>query len=116
MALHTPCTRKVIPGNTQAAREMLMQQASIDCLTLGNGQCCGAAGAYMLDQPESSQALAERYDIGIAPILLTSNIGCRLQLEALCRQQGITATVAHPVSLLAECDGFSQTAITADIQ
>ncbi|MCZ6499861.1 MAG: (Fe-S)-binding protein [Gammaproteobacteria bacterium] len=116
VALHTPCTRKVIPGNTQAARELLMQQASIDCLTLGNGQCCGAAGAYMLDQPESSQALAERYDIGIAPILLTSNIGCRLQLEALCRQQGITATVAHPVSLLAECDGFSQTATTADIQ
>ncbi len=116
VAIHTPCTRKVIPGNSRSARELLARRANIDCLTLGDGQCCGAAGAYMLDQPESSQALAERYDIGIAPVLLTSNIGCRMQLEALCRQQGITATVAHPVSLLVECNSFSQTDRAADIQ
>ena len=115
VALHTPCSRKAIPGNSQAARELLAQEVNIDCLTLGNGQCCGAAGAYLLDQPKSSQALAERYDIGVAPLLLTSNIGCRLQLEALCRQRGIAATVAHPVSLLAESDSFANKASVADI-
>ena len=115
VALHTPCSRKVIPGNSQAAREMLARHAHIECLPLGNGQCCGAAGAYMLDQPEFSQALAERYDIGVAPLLLTSNIGCRLQLEALCRQQGIAATVAHPVSVLAESDRFWQSTAAPDI-
>ncbi|MCH8958080.1 MAG: (Fe-S)-binding protein [Proteobacteria bacterium] len=115
VALHTPCSRKVIPGNSQAARVLLAQHGNIDCLTLGNGQCCGAAGAYLLDQPKSSQALAERYDIGVAPLLLTSNIGCRLQLEALCRQRGVAAKVAHPVSVLAESDSFSNKASVADI-
>ena len=115
VALHTPCSRKVMPGNSQAAQELLARHANIDCLPLGNGQCCGAAGAYMLDQPEFSQALAELYDIGVAPLLLTSNIGCRLQLEALCRQQGIAATVAHPVSVLAESDRFSQSTAASDI-
>ncbi|MCH8894753.1 MAG: (Fe-S)-binding protein [Proteobacteria bacterium] len=115
VALHTPCSRKVIPGNSQAARELLAQHGNIDCLTLGNGQCCGAAGAYLLDQPKSSQALAERYDIGVAPLLLTSNIGCRLQLEALCRQRGVAAKVAHPVSVLAESDSFSNKASVTDI-
>ncbi len=116
VALHTPCTRKVLPGNTQAAYELLATHTSVNCLTLGNGQCCGAAGAYLLDQPEASQALAERYAIDIAPVLLTSNIGCRLQLEALCRRKGIAAMVAHPVSLLAASDSFSQTTTATGVK
>jgi glycolate oxidase iron-sulfur subunit len=116
VALHTPCTRKVLPGNTRAAYDLLAAQTSVDCLTLGNGQCCGAAGAYLLDQPETSRALAEGYAVDIAPILLTSNIGCRLQLEALCRRKGIAAKVAHPVSLLAESGSFSQTTTAAGVK
>ena len=116
VALHTPCTRKVLPGNTLAGHDLLAAQTNVDCLMLGNGQCCGAAGAYLLDQPEISQALAERYAIDIAPVLLTSNIGCRLQLEALCRKKGIAAKVAHPVSLLAESDSFSQTTTATGVK
>ncbi len=116
VALHTPCTRKVLPGNTHAAYELLATQTNVDCLTLGNGQCCGAAGAFVLDQPEISQALAERYAIDIAPVLLTSNIGCRLQLESQCRQRGIKAKVVHPVSLLAESDSFSQTTTATGVK
>jgi len=115
VALHTPCSRKVVPGNADAALDLLTRQQGIEYRRLGDGQCCGAAGAYLVDQPVISQALGESFQLDVAPLILTSNIGCRLQIEAMCRQQGICAKVAHPVTLLANDERFLQFTVNADI-
>lgn len=112
VALHTPCTQRIRSADAQSARALTERQVG-SCAVLGNGQCCGAAGTYMLDQPDISRALAEQYDVDVAPVLLTSNIGCRLQLEALCRRRGIKATIAHPISLLARED-VAHSAVTGN--
>lgn len=97
-ALHMPCTQRLCPDDASAA--LAITHPAGDGETVGNGQCCGAAGTYLIDQPKLSQALARRMHIPDTELILTSNIGCRLQLEAQCRERGIKARVAHPVSML----------------
>jgi glycolate oxidase iron-sulfur subunit len=68
------------------------------------GGCCGAAGSYMLAQPELADrlgaAMVEQVLATDARILLTTNIGCSLQLAAGIRRQGQQLEVMHPVTLL----------------
>lgn len=76
----------------------------------GNDQCCGAAGAYFLTQPEMAAALLadkiEAVKAGAARILVTSNIGCALHLAVGLKSAGIDIEVLHPVTLLARQMGF----------
>lgn len=76
----------------------------------GNDQCCGAAGAYFLTQPEMAAALLadkiEALKAGSARILVSSNIGCALHLAVGLKSTGIDIEVLHPVTLLARQMGF----------
>ncbi len=99
--LHSPCT---LPG-TGPAMSLLQRIPSLDVRPMeGKKQCCGAAGSYMLEQVDISRALgrqtADNID-GDTTVLLTSNIGCALQLAASLREQDRQIEVMHPVALLA---------------
>lgn len=66
--------------------------------------CCGAAGSYNLTEPEMSERLAQRKLSNILStkpqVVITSNAGCSLQIQASLRKAGHKIWVAHPMDLL----------------
>jgi glycolate oxidase iron-sulfur subunit len=100
VALHRPCS-----GRDDRSRELLELIPQIDLLDLPeNNLCCGAAGSYLLTQPEAS------HDFGMAKIdhlrasgaglLVTSNTGCALQFRQLIQEAGLQVEVLHPIELV----------------
>jgi glycolate oxidase iron-sulfur subunit len=66
--------------------------------------CCGSAGIYNLVQPELSSALLERKMDTLArsgaPIVVSANPGCMLQLKVGARRRGLDLEVLHVIDLL----------------
>jgi glycolate oxidase iron-sulfur subunit len=67
------------------------------------GLCCGAAGLYLVDHPETAGELGARKADRIggtgATIVATANIGCEIQLR---RHLPTGTDIRHPVELYAE--------------
>jgi len=104
VALHLPCTQRNVLGR-EALLRVLGWIPGLELMIVNpEGGCCGAAGSYMLAQPELADrlgaAMVERVLATDARILLTTNIGCSLQLAAGIRQQARELEVMHPVTLL----------------
>lgn len=105
--IHNPCTLKNVLKSGEAVTQVLgrIPELEIDALPATTG-CCGAAGAYLINQPEISQRLADGIASTIArhppSLLISSNIGCALQLGAALKQRGLDIPVLHPVELLAQ--------------
>ncbi|MGH9547869.1 MAG: heterodisulfide reductase-related iron-sulfur binding cluster, partial [Terriglobales bacterium] len=66
--------------------------------------CCGSAGIYNLLHSEISMKVLERKMDFIAEtganIVVTTNPGCMLQLQAGAREYGLSITVLHLCELL----------------
>jgi glycolate oxidase iron-sulfur subunit len=104
VALHLPCTQRNLLGQDALLR-VLGWIPGLDLIIVNpQGGCCGAAGSYMLTQPELADrlgaAMVDRVLATDARILLTTNIGCSLQLAAGIRGRGQALEVMHPVTLL----------------
>jgi glycolate oxidase iron-sulfur subunit len=107
VALHTPCTVENLYRGAGWARTLLQRIPGIDVIEVGTpGDCCGAAGDYMLRHPDTAdtlraplltQILASRADA-----VVTSNIGCALHLAMGLQDAGLAVPVIHPVDLLAQ--------------
>jgi glycolate oxidase iron-sulfur subunit len=104
--LHTPCSVENVYRGSDWARGLLALIPDLELATAGEaGQCCGAAGDYMLRYPEIAARLRDpildelRSDSEL--ILLTSNVGCAMHLADGLRNRGSNVKVLHPVELLA---------------
>ncbi len=105
VALYIPCTQRNILRQQATLISLLARIPRLQTVVVNpDGGCCGAAGSYMLTQPDLSGRLAEAMVDRIigsgARLLLTTNIGCSLQLAAGLRKRGADITVMHPVVLL----------------
>lgn len=103
---HESCHLKHGQKVSAAPRKLLALIPGIELVELTEADwCCGSAGVYNITQPEMSMKLLDRKIGHIAAtgavVIATGNPGCTVQLEHGLRQQGMTATVEHPVSLLA---------------
>jgi glycolate oxidase iron-sulfur subunit len=104
VALYIPCTQGNVLGRS-ALIEILrwIPDLQLDIVN-PQGGCCGAAGSYLLTQPELADqlgdAMVDRLAASGATILLTTNIGCSLHLGARLRRRGIDIDILHPVTLL----------------
>jgi len=104
VALYLPCTQRNVLG-TAALGKIMTWIPQLGITTINpDGGCCGAAGSYMLTQPELSERLGEAMvDKVVASgcrILLSTNIGCSLQLRGGLRQRGVDVEIIHPLALL----------------
>lgn len=77
--------------------------------------CCGAAGSYVLSQPELSDQIGKRkaqhlIDSG-AEAILTANVGCALQIQRCLRALGRELPVFHPAELIAAALGVGSVEI-----
>ena len=105
VGVHVPCTQRNALHQSQAIFDVLNWIPGLETRQINpHGGCCGAAGSYMITQPEFSDALgdamAERIIDSDVRTLLTTNIGCSIQLQARLREQGFEVEVIHPVTLL----------------
>lgn len=108
--LHTPCSVENVYRGGDWAGALLARIPQLEIIPIGTpGQCCGAAGDYMLRHPEMASALREPLIAQIpddAPhILLTSNVGCAIHLADGLRHRRHTVEVLHPVELMARQHG-----------
>lgn len=103
--VHNPCSLRNVLKTEGSVESLLRHVPRLSIHTLpGKGSCCGAAGAYMAENPE----LAERVRAdSLAAILrakpdflVTSNIGCALHLRAGLPDE-MDLPVLHPIELLA---------------
>lgn len=108
VAVHTACTLKNVMKADRAQGALLRKIPQAELVELDPAQhCCGAAGSYMLTQPQAADALRDRKLDALARLkpdyLVSGNIGCSMHLAAGLRQRGIAMEVLHPMSLLARC-------------
>jgi glycolate oxidase iron-sulfur subunit len=100
VALHLPCTQRCSPASVSATQSLLGLIPGLRLVTLPHrGRCCGAAGTYALDHATSAEALRAPIlqDLGQsgAALVLSANIGCRMQLA-----DGCDLPVLHPLEFL----------------
>ena len=105
VAVHEPCSHRNQLGQAQAVHALLGRIPGIMLKALpDNAFCCGAAGSYLIQQPEMAQRLLADKLRGLRElqpeILVTTNTGCALHLAAGIREAGLEIEVCHPVDLL----------------
>jgi glycolate oxidase iron-sulfur subunit len=105
VAVHTPCSLRNVLRREQAPYRLLERIPGLDVVPLAHNEtCCGAAGSYMLEHPETADALREPKIAALAQsgarYLVSSNVGCALHLAAGARRAGLEVEVLHPVVLL----------------
>jgi glycolate oxidase iron-sulfur subunit len=104
--VHTPCSHRHPLGGTDAVHRLLRRIPGLRLAELpDNALCCGAAGTYLLQHPQTAEALlAPKLDhlARLRPrFLVTTNPGCALHLAAGLREAGLSIEVCHPVDLIA---------------
>jgi glycolate oxidase iron-sulfur subunit len=107
VALHLPCTQINVAHTGAALLQLLRQVPGLDVLSLPRPPyCCGAAGSHLLEFPQRAVQLRDDTLRQVATLepqrLLSSNIGCRLHLDAGIEQQGLRWPSQHPLTLLAQ--------------
>jgi glycolate oxidase iron-sulfur subunit len=104
--VHEPCShRNQLGGNTDVYRVLARIPGLRVAPLPDNALCCGAAGTYLLQHPQTARALLGDKLAHLArlqpKILVTTNPGCALHLAAGLREVGLSIEVCHPLELIA---------------
>jgi glycolate oxidase iron-sulfur subunit len=104
-AYHDACHLGHAQRITRQPRDLLRTIPELTLVELPDaGTCCGSAGVYNLLQPEAASELGARkaqavLDAG-APLLISANPGCSLQIAAALADRGEHIAVAHTAEIL----------------
>ena len=109
--VHDPCSLRNILCGQAYPYELISRIPDVQVTPLlDNGQCCGAAGTYFIDQPEIASMLLndKLYSLLNSNVeyLVTSNIGCAMHLAHGLHEKGMNVETLHPVTLLARQMGL----------
>jgi glycolate oxidase iron-sulfur subunit len=104
VALHLPCSQKHVLNDEVSTGMLLQLIPGMQIETIRHKHCCGAAGRYMLEQPDLSDQLRTPIleEIGQRPVhfLATANTGCAMHLRTGLEADSSTTEVVHPIELL----------------
>jgi glycolate oxidase iron-sulfur subunit len=104
-AYHDACHLAHAQRITRQPRELLRAIPELNLVELPDaGTCCGSAGVYNLLQPEAASELGARkaqavLDAG-APMVISANPGCTLQIAAALADRDTRIAVAHVAEVL----------------
>ena len=106
VSYHDPCHLARGQGITAAPRTILRSIPGLEMVEMREADmCCGGAGSYGALHPDMSRRILDRkmgnFKGTGATILATSCPSCAMQLEYGIRRHGLTASVMHPMELLA---------------
>ena len=104
-AYHDACHLAHAQGITKQPRELLRAIPGLNLVEVPDaGTCCGSAGVYNLLQPEAASELGGRKAEAVlaagAPLLISANPGCSLQIASALAQRGEHVAVAHTAEVL----------------
>lgn len=103
---HDSCQGLNALGLAAEPREILVDLLGCELRELeGNRTCCGFGGSFSFDYPEISERLMKRKldnaQATDAPLVVTDNQGCIMQLRGGCDAEGRSLKVAHIAELVA---------------
>jgi glycolate oxidase iron-sulfur subunit len=92
-------------GVRDAPRRLLRQVGGVTLVECAEADlCCGSAGLYNLEHPETAAALGRRMARAVAAtgadFVATGNIGCLTQLELYLREEPPPIEVRHTIEIL----------------
>jgi glycolate oxidase iron-sulfur subunit len=104
-AYHDACHLGHAQRITQEPRELLRSIPELNLVELADaGTCCGSAGVYNLLQPVAAAELGEHKADAVrasgAPLLISANPGCSLQIAAALTARGEHIEVAHTAQVI----------------
>ena len=102
IALHEPCSSRNQLNAMKSVEQLLSKIPGAEFDYLENNQrCCGAAGSYMVTQPEFASSLRSEKQQAIkkldCDLLLTTNIGCSLHMQAGLDEK---YEIKHPIEII----------------
>ena len=104
-AYHDACHLAHQQGVRQQPRKTLKQIPGMEVKEITEAEvCCGSAGIYNMVEPEPAAELGERKAKNVlktgAQMIVTSNPGCMLQIQASLKKMGREIPMAHPAEVL----------------
>jgi len=104
-AYHDACHLAHAQRITKQPRELLRAIPGLNLVEVADaGTCCGSAGVYNLLQPEAASELGARKAESVlatgAPLLISANPGCSLQIASALAARGHDIAVAHTAEVL----------------
>ena len=104
-AYHDACHLAHQQGIRQQPRKTLKQIPGMEVKEITEAEvCCGSAGIYNMVEPEPAAELGERKAKNVlktgAQMIVTSNPGCVLQIQASLKKMGREIPMAHPTEVL----------------
>jgi glycolate oxidase iron-sulfur subunit len=105
LAYHDACHLAHAQRVTSEPRRLLGKIPQLSLVEIPEGEyCCGSAGTYNLEQPETARILGERKARNIlstgAQAVATGNIGCMVQLRSHFKVLGVALPVLHTMQVL----------------
>ena len=108
VAYHDACHLANAQGVREQPRALLRAIPGVDVCELANAHlCCGSAGTYNLDQPETAHSLgAQKAQAALAAlgggegVVASGNIGCLTQLRVHLEKIGSPVRVRHTMQVL----------------
>jgi Fe-S oxidoreductase len=104
-AYHDACHLAHAQRITREPRELLRAIPELNLVEVSDaGTCCGSAGVYNLLQPAAATELGARKAESVAatgaPLLISANPGCSLQIASALAARGQGIAVAHTAEVL----------------
>ena len=105
IAYHDACHLAHAQGIRAQPRELLRGIPGIELREIAEGEiCCGSAGIYNILHPEAARELGDRKAANVlrteAPLLVTANPGCLMQVASSLERAGQRIALAHIVEVL----------------
>ena len=105
VAYHDACHLANAQGVRDEPRKLLRAIPGVELCELRDAHlCCGSAGTYNLDQPETAASLGAQKARAVlatgAEVVATGNIGCLTQLKAHLAKQNSPVRVRHTMQVL----------------
>jgi len=105
IAIHTPCTMQTDNDAITSVRELLEKIPGISLFNLPDSIiCCGAGATNMLTHPTQSCEIRDQTLNALRElkpdILVTSNIGCFLNLQEGVAKNHLDIKVLHPIQVI----------------
>jgi glycolate oxidase iron-sulfur subunit len=104
-AYHDACHLAHAQGVRRQPRQTLRQIPGMEVREIREAEiCCGSAGIYNMVEPEPATELGDRKAKNVlntgARMIVTSNPGCMLQIQASLKRMGQSMPMAHPMEVL----------------